>query len=67
MSVKLYGRKNKWNQLRLRGEYPDYRTAVVVGRKDYGHGNFMCETKYTPSREQQLLQPKWNPNDLKQL
>lgn len=69
MSVQLYGRSDKRKLLKFVGAHPDYRTAVVIGRKDFGHRNFMVEKKHgyaAPSREEQLLQPKWNPNNLEQ-
>ncbi len=48
--------------------YPDYHKAIRAGRKEFGHGNYMIEKPKggAPSREEQLLQDKWNPNRLDQ-
>lgn len=67
MSAKLYGRENKSQPLHEIGKYTNYHIALCVGRRDFDHGNFMVEKPHNcgaPSREEQLLLPKWNPNDL---
>jgi hypothetical protein len=51
----LWGRETKEDELQPVRTYHSYRMAVLEGQRRFGKGNFMVETDFAPTREDQLM------------
>lgn len=53
--IKLLYRDPKGEKFHFHQEYPTYEGAVRDGQMLFGHGQFLVDTAFVPTRDQQLL------------